>query len=146
MRLMLILMCDIQGVPVSSHSMGSNCECTVLQVNSPVMSRTLWQCWKETSRTNWKCHQPMQYKVMPEPPQKTLLRVFSSTGGRKCYNTFSILMTSVHVTTWFPKLKSICILNNFQTNIIILTAIWCNIEATLTSPDVLFCATLHQIW
>ena len=40
MRLMLLLMCDIQGVLVLSHSMGSNCECTVLQVSSPVMSRT----------------------------------------------------------------------------------------------------------
>ena len=52
---------------------------------------------------------------MPEPTQYTLLRVFSGIGGRKCYNTFSFLLTSVRMTTiWFPKLKKYVHTKQFQ--------------------------------
>jgi hypothetical protein len=86
---------------LSSHSMGSHCEGTVLQVISAV---PLMLCvWREVSGTGWKCH----HVIMLWATQRTLLRMFSGNAGRKWYNILAVLLTSFHMSVvWFSNLSS----------------------------------------
>jgi hypothetical protein len=88
---------------VSSHSMGSHCDGTVLQVISAVP--LMWCVWGEVSRTGWKCH----HVIMLQATQWTPLRMFCGSGGGKWYNIVAVLVTSFHMSVvWFSNMSSRC--------------------------------------
>jgi hypothetical protein len=51
------------------------------------------------------CKMPSSYKTVQQPTKQTLLRMFSSIGGGKRYNTFPVLLTLYSLLTLYATTK-----------------------------------------